>query len=124
MTRIQRALLCRRDVTVDLLDDRFELSLDLRVGEAQNTVALSVEPAGTLLVVPLLLAVLVTIHFDDQSILEADKVDDVAAKNVLAAKPAPKSSSAQSLPEDSFVGSHLATQPTGPHLHHGSRRLF
>ena len=64
----------------------FRICQYLIVPESQNAIALYLEPTCALLVVVSLCRMLPAIHFDDQSALETNKINDKRADRLLATK--------------------------------------
>ncbi len=73
---------------MDTLEHVVDLALDLSVCESQHSVALLVEPPGASLIVLPLIGMMVAIDFDDQPLIEAHEINNVASQDVLPAEPA------------------------------------
>ncbi len=70
----------------DLLPYRFFLFKNFIVPEPQNTKTSCLQFLHAILVILCPLSMLGTIYFDDQSVFQADKIEDVITKWVLTAE--------------------------------------
>ena len=85
----------------DGFQDRLSLFQYLVVPEPQNAIAPRLQPSRTILVLGKTLGVLTSVHLNDQSLLEAEEIDDEGAYRMLPSKPmAGKLSPTKFLPED------------------------
>ena len=73
----------RREGKPDFLQHRLQFLHHLVVPEPQHRITLNPQPFITARVISRLFRVLPTIQFDDQSLFDADEIDDVAPERFL-----------------------------------------
>ncbi len=98
------------DYQPNLFFYRFYFVKNLVVPKSKNLKTSSIEYLCPILVIPLLLSVLPAIYFNYQFIFQADKIEDVISKWMLAAKfQTTNLTASQNVPQRSFGLRHSVT---------------